>query len=205
MSLTTFGRRCTSVAGPVAAMLLLLGCGSSAGPAASSSAAANAPVASPIAGGGAVEPSTGPAASSGADAGAGSADLGGGPIGGTVGDRSKGSIQATVTGGYSASIDLPYGAALGNLGINGPNTAYLPFTDEKAGTVFLTISEGDQLLVQYAGPDNVGITSGATPCELHLSMDATQAKGTFTCKGLMVIKGESIGSADMTGSFEAHK
>ena len=195
---------------PAAAMLLAFGCGGSASSAVPSVAAANPPGASagvdpsrPAA-----EPTDGATTDPGAggDPGVGSSDNGGGPIGGDIGDRSKGSIQATVSGGYTASIDLPYGAALGNLLINGPNTAYLPFTDTTKGTLFLTISDGQRLLVQYAGPDNVGMTNGATPCSLTIdALDAGQAKGSFSCKAMMVIRGDSIAAADMAGTFEAHK
>jgi hypothetical protein len=188
----------------LAAMIgLVAACGGSAAATPSSSAPGVQPAAStgPAPGGG--EASTDPGGGTGGDLGA-STDNG--PIGGDIGDRSKGSAQATVSGGYSATIDLPYGALLGNLLINGPNTAYLPFTDETHGTLFLTIADGNQLLVQYAGPDNVGITNGGTPCDLKVdALDASQAKGSFTCKGMMVIQGESIGSADMSGTFEAHR
>ena len=133
-------------------------------------------------------------------------DPGGGPVGGDIGDRSKGSAQGTISGGYSASFDLPFGAPLAQLLAQGAGTAYLPYTDSAKGTLFLTISADNQLLVQYAGPDNVGLTNGATPCDLKLdALDRGQAKGSFTCRGMLLIKGESLGSADMTATFEAHK
>lgn len=128
-----------------------------------------------------------------------------GPIGGDIGDRSKGSVQAQISGGLTDSIDLPFGAAAARLLVDGSGTAYLPYTDPAKGTLFLTIN-GDQLGVQYAGPNNAALTNGGTPCDLKLdALDADQAKGSFTCHGLMLIQGDSIGSADMTGAFEAHR
>jgi hypothetical protein len=189
-------------------MLLLLGCGSSAGSGVPSTPAAATPPAAagasqPAVAGGTSRPAGGEASEAAPDPG-GSVDNG--PIGGDIGDRTKGSAQATVSGGYSASIDLPYGAPLGALLNNGPDTAYLPFTDVSHGTLFLTINAGRQLVVQFAGADNVGITNGDKPCELTIdALDAGQAKGSFTCKGMLVIKPDGMGSADMTGSFEAHR
>ena len=70
-----------------------------------------APAPSTAAGGGgpsppATEPTDG--ASPASDPGA---SGGGGPIGGDIGDRTKGSAQAQITGGLTASVDLPFGAA----------------------------------------------------------------------------------------------
>jgi hypothetical protein len=130
----------------------------------------------------------------------------GGPIGGDIGDRSKGSIQAQISGGLTASVDLPYAAVLARLLVDGPNTAYLPFTDPDNGTLFLTVTQGG-LLVQYAGPDQTGLTSAGTPCELHLDkLDGSSAKGSFTCKAMMLVKSDgTIGTADMTATFEGHQ
>jgi hypothetical protein len=191
----------------IAVMVLLVGCAGSATSQATATQAGGAD-ATP-AGGGA--PSQPPVAASvaaspaGGGTAGGASDSGGGPIGGDVGDRSKGSAQARISGGLTASVDLPFGAPAAQLLTQGPGTAYLPFTDPVDGTLFLTIS-GDQLLVQYAGPNNVGLTNGATPCELKLdALDAGQAKGTFTCKGMLLIQGDAMGNADMSGSFEAHR
>jgi hypothetical protein len=202
----------TTIRGPVrriaaggnllAAMLLLAGCGSSAASPAPSTAAA-ASQAPTGAGGGASQPAAEPTDVATTDPGA---SVGGGPIGGDIGDRSKGSAQAQISGGLTASVDLPYAPVLARLMLDGPNTAYLPFTDTTNGTLFLTITDAG-LLVQYAGPDQVGITSGGTPCEFHLdTLDAKNAKGTFTCKGMLLVKADGgVGSADMTGSFEGHQ
>ena len=206
MTRTTIeGRRRRSIAaasGLLLAASLLVACGGSATASPSGASRATAPAtASADAGGSAASDDGGAAASEGAE---GSGDNG--PIGGDIGDRSKGSAQAQISGGLTASVDLPFGAALAQLVAQGPGTAYLPYTDPVNGTLFLTISSGNQLLVQYAGPNNVGLTNGATPCELKLdALDAGQAKGSFTCKGMMLIQGESIGSADMSGSFDAHR
>jgi len=195
---------------PIATALLLLGCGSSAGSATPASPAAQAPGpsvatgASSGSGGGPSQPATEPAESA-----EGSIPAGGGasngPIGGDIGDRTKGSVQAQISGGLTASVDLPFAAPLAQLPSQGPGTAYLPFTDAVNGTLFLTISD-NQLIVQYAGPNNVGLTNGGTPCDLKVTaLDAGQAKGTFTCKGMLLIKDNAMGSADMSGSFEAHR
>jgi hypothetical protein len=194
----------TRLIGLVATTLLLVGCGSSAASAAPSgpAAASQAPAA---AGGGASQPALEPTAVASTDPGAAGSD-GGGPIGGDIGDRSKGSVQARISGGYTASVDLPFGAALAQFGVSGTNTAYLPYTDVTNGTLFLTIGDGSQLLVQYAGPGGVGMTNGATPCELHIdTLDDHQAKGSFTCKGMLLIQGDAMGNADMTASFEGRK
>jgi hypothetical protein len=195
----------TRLIGLVATTLLLVGCGSSAASAAPSgpAAASQAPAA---AGGGASQPALEPTAVASTDPGAAGSDGGGGPIGGDIGDRSKGSVQARISGGYTASVDLPFGAALAQFGVSGTNTAYLPYTDVTNGTLFLTIGDGSQLLVQYAGPGGVGMTNGATPCELHIdTLDDHQAKGSFTCKGMLLIQGDAMGNADMTASFEGRK
>jgi len=191
-------RAATRLVLPIAAILLAAGCGASAGTVAPSTAPTQfvqdpTPVPSQDdAGGG----DTGNPGASGA---------GGGPIGGDFGDRSKGSVQATVAGGYAGSIDLPFGAPAARFELDGDGTAYLPYTDPVQGTLFLTIT-GHELLVQYAGPDNVGLSNGATPCELKVdSLDASEAKGSFTCKGMFVVKGDVTGSADMTGTFEGHR
>lgn len=195
----------------IATMLVLVGCGGSAGSQATSGPVARAgtsaagdvpsPTHDPGAATATPHEGSGGVASPG---GAGSSD-GAGPIGGDIGDRSKGSVQAQITGGLTASIDLPFGALAAQLLGQGPGTAYLPFTDAAKGTLFLTIAD-NQLLVQYAGPNDVGLTNGATACELKLdALDNSQAKGTFTCKGMMLIQGGTIGSADMTGAFEAHR
>jgi hypothetical protein len=192
----------TGVILPATLVILLVGCGGSAAATSSPTTAPadQASASAPSDGGGAASPTS--------DAGGGGAEAsaGGGPVGGDIGDRSKGSIQATISGGYSASVDLPFGAPLAQLLSQGPGTAYLPFTDVTNGTLFLTINEGNQLIVQYAGPDNVGMTNGASPCDLKLdALDSGQAKGSFTCKGMLVVRNDGMGSADMTGTFEAHR
>jgi hypothetical protein len=192
-----------AASGLLLAAILLVACGGSAAVSPSAASQAIPPAtANPDPGGAVASDDDGGAiASEGDDA---SGDNG--PIGGDIGDRAKGSAQARITGGLTASIDLPFGAALAQLLAQGPGTAYLPYTDPVNGTLFLTIASGNQLLVQYAGPNNVGLTNGATPCELKLdALDAGQARGSFTCKGMMLIQNDSIGSADMSGSFEAHK
>ena len=196
--MTVSGHRSTRPAAVAASGLLLsillLGCGTSAGSQVPSTPAATL--------GGEQASPTEPAPTQ-ADGGAAS-DPGGGPIGGDIGDRSKGSVQAQVTGGLTSTIDLPFGAAAARLLLDGPGTAYLPFTDPANGTLFLTIGDSG-LLVQYAGPGDVALTNGAQPCELHLdSLDAGGAKGTFSCKGLLLVKPDAMGSADMTGTFEGH-
>jgi len=161
---------------------LLLGCGASAGSQA---------------------PSTPAAAAS--DDGAAASDAGGGPIGGDIGDRSKGSVQAQISGGMTSSIDLPFGAPAARFLADGPGTAYLPYTDPANGTMFLTITNGE-LAIQYGGPNDVALMNGGTPCDLKVdTLEATGAKGSFTCKGLMLIHGGSVGSADITGTFEGHQ
>ena len=186
------GRRATALARlvlPVATMLVALGCGASTG-----STAPSAPAPTPV-------PTTAPASGDGA----GASDAGGGPIGGDIGDRTKGSVKAQVSGDLTASIDLPFAPGAARLAVDGPNTGYLPFTDPTNGTLFLTIADSG-LLIQYAGPDNVALTNGAQPCELHLdSLDASGAKGSFTCKGMLLVRADAIGSADMTGTFEGHQ
>ncbi len=132
------------------------------------------------------------------------ASTGAGPIGGDIGDSSKGSVHAEVTGGLTSTIDIPFGAPAARFLVDGPNSAYLPYTDPVSGTLFMTITDG-QLAIQYAGPNDVALASGGTPCELKLdSLDASGAKGSFTCKALMLIQGGNVGSADMTGTFEGH-
>jgi len=173
----------------LATSILLLGCGGSGSPAPSTPAAT------------AVEATPGGAGST--DGAATTDDAG--PIGGDVGDRSKGSIQAQISGDMTASLDIPYAANLARLEVDGPNTGYLPFTDPEQGTLFLTFADSG-LLVQYAAPNQTGLTNGATPCELHLdSFDANGAKGSFTCKGMLLVKNDGMGSVDMTASFEGHK
>jgi hypothetical protein len=187
--------------GQVAVVASLVGCGSSAG----SATSAGAPTAAATTGSAPSEPAAAPSdLSASGDPGNGSGN-GGGPIGGDIGDRSKGSAQAQISGGLTASVDLPFAAAAAQLLAQGPGTAYLPFTDPTNGTLFLTITEGG-LLVQYAGPEQVGLTNGGTPCELHIdTLDAKSAKGTFTCKGMLLVKNDGMGNADMTGSFEGHQ
>jgi hypothetical protein len=183
------------------AICVLSACGGSS----AASSGASAPVAStaPAPGGGGVSADPGAGGAS-ANPGA-SVDTGDGPIGGDIGDRSKGSAQVQFSGGYTASVDLPFGAALAQFGLSGPQSAYLPYTDEADGTLFLTISNG-QLVVQYAGPNQVGITNGGTPCELKIeALDDHQAKGSFTCKGMLLIQGEALGNADMSGAFDGRK
>ncbi len=191
---------------PIAIVWLLVGCGGSAGagsPSAGVAATSSVATSSATAGGQDSAPSE-PAATPEDGAGA-SGGGGGGPIGGDVGDRSRGSVQAQISGGLTASVDLPYAPALARLLVDGPDTAYLPFTDPAQGTLFLTVANGG-LLVQYVGPDQVGVTNGATPCEFHLdTLDAKNAKGTFTCKGMLLVKNDGMGSADMTGGFEGHQ
>jgi hypothetical protein len=190
---------------PVATLFLLIGCGSAAGSGAPSAGPAGTPAAASSVAASDDQTQPGEAVPSenagGPDA---SSDGGGGPIGGDLGDRSKGSIQAHITGGLTADVDLPFAPSLAQLLVNGPNTAYLPFTDVTNGTIFLTLADSG-LLVQYAGPDQVGLTNGGTPCELHLdSLDKGGAEGTFTCKGMLLVKNDGMGSADMTATFEGH-
>jgi len=192
--------RAIRLVAPIATMVLLLGCGSSAASPAPSGPVAGAPAATS----GRDETQPSEAAAGASDAGASSDGGGNGPIGGDLGSRSKGSIQATVSGGLTASIDLPFAPAPARLLADGPNTASLPFTDPANGTIFLTLADGG-LLVQYAGPDQVGLTNGATPCDLHLeTLNADGAKGTFTCKGMLLVTNDSMGTADMTATFEGH-
>lgn len=192
----------TGLVGIVATTLLLIGCGSSAASSAPSTpAVSQAPAGG---GGGGSQPASEPTEVATTDPGAAGSN-GGGPIGGDVGDRSKGSVQAQISGGLTASVDLPYAPVLARLLVDGPDTAYLPFTDPAQGTLFLTVANGG-LLVQYVGPDQVGVTNGAAPCEFHLdTLDAKNAKGTFTCKGMLLVKNDGMGNADMTGSFEGHQ
>lgn len=187
---------------PVAAVVLLAGCGASAGSAAPPAPSAPAVATPATSAGDPAEPSV--AATQGDGSGA-VPSAGGGPIGGDLGDRSKGSVQAQITGGLTSSVDLPFAPALARLLLDGPKTAYLPFTDPVSGTLFLTIADSG-LLVQYAGPNQVALTNGATPCELHLDgLDGSGAKGTFSCKGMLLVKDGAMGSADMTGTFEGRQ
>lgn len=126
--------------------------------------------------------------------------------GGTsAGDRTKGSAQVQVNGGITETIDLPFAAVLSLWASSGPGSAYLPFTDSDA-VLFMTFN-GGQLLVQYAKTSTgVGMTSGATPCTFTTDvLDDSNAKGSFSCKGMTLIQGEAVGSADIIGTFEAHK
>ena len=126
--------------------------------------------------------------------------------GGTsAGDRTKGSAQVQVSGGMTETLDLPFAAVLSLWVSSGPGTAYLPFTDSDA-VLFMTFN-GGQLLVQYArSSTGVGLTSGATPCTFTTDvLDASNAKGSFSCKGMTLIQGATVGSADVSGTFEAHK
>jgi hypothetical protein len=126
--------------------------------------------------------------------------------GGTsAGDRTKGSAQVQVTGGVTETIDLPFAAVLSLWASSGPGSAYLPFTDSDA-VLFLTFN-GGQLLVQYAkSSTGVGMTSGAAPCTFTTDvLDDSNAKGTFSCKSMTLIQAETVGSADISGTFEAHK
>ena len=125
-------------------------------------------------------------------------------IGDSSGDRSKGSAQAQVTGGLTSSIDLPFSSS-SQFQASGPGTAYLAFTDPAKGTLFLTIADNG-LLVQYAGPGDVALTNGATPCDLHVdSLDGSGAKGSFSCTGMLLVQGTTLGNADMSGTFEGHR
>lgn len=187
----------------VATALVLTACGG----------AAPSPTTPPVTGGGgAPSPAAGsqpsaasePVDASEASGGEASGDAGG-PIGGDIGDRSKGSIQVQISGDLTASVDLPYAPILARLLVDGPKSAYLPFTDTVKGTLFLTLTDGG-LLVQYAGPDQIGVTNGATPCDLHLdTLDASGAKGRFSCTGMMLVKNDGVGTVSMTGTFEGHQ
>lgn len=126
--------------------------------------------------------------------------------GGTAaGDRTKGSVQVQVTGGITETIDLPFAAVLSLWASSGPGSAYLPFTDGDA-VLFMTFN-GGQLLIQYAKTSTaVGLTSGATPCTFTSDvLDDSNAKGSFSCKGMTLIQGQAVGSADISGTFEARK
>jgi hypothetical protein len=171
-------------------MLVAIGCGGSAG--------SPAPSTAPTQAGTDASPASSDEAPTGSSSGT-------GPIGGDIGDRSKGSVQAQITGGLTSTVDLPFGAPAARFLVDGPGTAYLPYTDAVKGTMFLTVT-GDQLAVQFAGPDNVALANGGTPCALKLdALDADHAKGSFTCKGMMLIQGDSVGTADVTGTFEGHR
>jgi hypothetical protein len=125
--------------------------------------------------------------------------------GNSAGDPAKGSAKVTVTGGLNATLDLPFAAVLALWESSGPGSAYLPFTDGDA-VLFMTINAG-QLLVQYATTSTgVGLTSGATPCTFSAeTLDGSTAKGSFACKSMTLIQGQTVGTADVTGTFEAHK
>lgn len=66
---------------------------------------------------------------------------------------------------------------------------------------------GGQLLVQYAGTSTgVGLSSGATPCTFTTDvLDAANAKGSFSCDDMTLLQDDAVGSADMSGTFEARK
>ena len=190
-------RTATRLLLPVAMSLFLVGCGASAGSRAPSAPAAATDDTSPVA-----QPAATSPAASQPDAGASGDDRN--AIGDNSGDRSKGSARAQVTGGVTSSIDLPFSSTSQFLA-NGPGTAYLAFTDPTNGTLFLTIADNG-LLVQYAGPGDVALTNGPTPCELHVdSLDGGGAKGSFSCKGMLMVHGTSMGNADMNGTFEGHR
>lgn len=123
----------------------------------------------------------------------------------SAGDRAKGFAQFQLSGGLTETLDLPFAAVLSLWESSGPGSAYLPFTDEDA-VLFLTI-DGGRLLVQYARTStSAGVSSGATPCTLTTDiLDAASAKGSFSCTGMTMIQGETVGSADMKGIFEARK
>ena len=63
------------------------------------------------------------------------------------------------------------------------------------------------LVIEYARTSTgAGMTSGAQPCTLNVDiLDASTAKGTFSCPRMTLIQGEAVGSADISGTFEAHK
>lgn len=185
---------------PLAAIVLVVGCTGSGGSPATQGTTAVEPSSQPT-----QAPAGEPSAPSVATVEPGASDDDVSAIGGDIGDPSKGSAQATVTGGVTASIDLPFGAPAAQFPAQAGGTAYLPFTDPVKGTLFITILD-NQLSIQYAGPDNVALSNGGTPCELKVdALDAHQAKGSFTCKGMLMVHNESLGSADMTGTFEGHQ
>ncbi len=66
---------------------------------------------------------------------------------------------------------------------------------------------GGQLLVQYARTSTgVGLSSGATPCTFTTDvLDAANAKGSFSCDDMTLLQDDAVGSADMSGTFEARK
>ena len=36
-------------------------------------------------------------------------------------------------------------------------------------------------------------------------LDDSTGKGSFSCKGMVFIQGETVGAADMSGTFDTHK
>jgi hypothetical protein len=121
----------------------------------------------------------------------------------SIGDATKGTIKGEVTGDLSTTFDLPLGAPLAVFDVAGDDSAYLPYTDGVT-TVFLTFADG-QLLVQYA-QEGTGITSGGEACTVNADdIDDGQVTGSFSCPNMMLIKGESIGTVDMTANFDAHR
>ena len=181
--------------GLIAAMLgLLVACGGSG-------AATQAP---PDDGGGAIAtPDDGGGGDGGEDP-AGGESVDPGAFGGDAGNRSKGSVQAQISGGYTGSVDLPFVSELALFNPDGSGGAYMVFTDP-GSTMYLTLDGNGDLLIQYVHPD-ASLTASATPCKADIeAVDDNQAKGTFDCKSLTLLQGEQVGTADITGSFEAHR
>jgi hypothetical protein len=120
----------------------------------------------------------------------------------SAGDRSKGIFHAELTGGVTKAIDLGFAPPpVSNFHYDG-ETAYLVWAE--ANTVlFMTLAPSGDFTVTY-GDGTMTLGLGTDTCEMHVDhLDGSSAKGSFSCHDTVVIT-DTMPTADITGTFEAH-
>jgi hypothetical protein len=127
----------------------------------------------------------------------------GGSGGGGGGSGANGSVTFEITGDVTESGELPFIPILGGF-FQQEGASYMPFanSDNAAGeVVFITLSPDGNVFAYGNGT----VSIPAADCEWNITRnDDSGATGSFTCTDAMAISESGIGTADVSGSFDAH-
>ena len=127
------------------------------------------------------------------------AATGGGVVGG---GGANGSFTYDLSGGYTASGELPFVPEASRFSNGGWSATF-----SKGGDTIVAINSipGSEI-VNYGDPQ-VAVPAGGDDCTIDITQnDSSGLVGTFDCRGLSAVKSQTAEAitVDFSGAFEAH-